>query len=316
MRNAFSFGVAAVLASAFPAVGEPASRPVEITFALTNHGRDVGCGAPLSGLGSGGVAGKLQDARLYVHAPALIDAKGARIPLALEQTDWQYADLALLDFKDARGGNAPCSDKAPAKNVTLTGTVPEGPYAGLEFSVGVPVEAKVAGKSVSLNHSSTETAPAPLDIAAMSWSWQAGRKFLMVEVNQAGPIVKPDGGKARTFMIHLGSTGCTGNPATGEIVSCAKPNRLRVRLDKFDARTDRVTLDLAGLLEGSDLSIDKGGAVGCMSGPDDPECAAIFERLGLVLTETKPGAGDAGQQRSDGVSPVFSASAKPTTGTN
>jgi uncharacterized repeat protein (TIGR04052 family) len=316
MRNAFSTGVAVVLASALPAAGEPARRPVEITFALTDHGRDVGCGAPLTGLGAGGVAGKLQDARLYVHAPALIDPKGERIPLVLEQTDWQYADLALLDFKDARGGNAPCSDKAPAKNVTITGTVPAGSYAGLEFSVGVPVEAEVAGKSVSLNHSSTETAPPPLDIAAMSWSWQAGRKFLMIEVSPAGPITKADGTKARTFMVHLGSTGCTGNPATGEIVSCSRPNRFRVRLDRFDAAKDRVTLDIATLFSGSDLSSDKGGAVGCMSAPDDPECAVIFERLGLALTETKPGAGDAGQQRRDGVAPVFAAAPNPAVGTN
>ncbi len=317
MRNRLVCAAAAALAAALPAVaaGTSARLPVEITFALVQNGKDVGCGAPLAGLGTGLSAGKLQDARLYVHAPALIDTAGKRVPIELEQSDWQYSDLALLDFKDARGGNAPCSEKAPAKNVTIIGATPKGTYVGLEFAVGVPVEAEVGGKTVSLNHSSTETAPAPLDIAAMSWSWQAGRKFLNIEVTPASPIAKADGGKARTFMVHLGSTGCTGNPATGEIVTCTRQNRFRVRLAAFDARKDRVTLDLARLLEGSDLAVDKGGAVGCMSAPDDPECPVIFERLGLASSESKPGARDAGRQLREGVSPVFSASAKPAAGT-
>jgi uncharacterized repeat protein (TIGR04052 family) len=316
MRYVLGCGIAALIGATITATadaaGRPAQLPVEISFALLDNGKDVGCGAPLSDLGSGRAAAKLQDARIYIHAPALVDAAGRRVPVTLEPSDWQYADLALLDFKDARGGNAPCSEKAPAKNVTIVGTVPQGTYVGLEFAVGVPVESEVDGKAVALNHSSTETSPAPLDIAAMSWSWQAGRKFLSIEVNPAGPIAKADGGKARTFMVHLGSTGCTGNPATGEIVACTRPNRFSVRFDTFDIRKDRVTLDVARLFDGSDLAVDKGGAVGCMSGPDDPECPVIFERLGLASTDSKPRAGDAGKQLRPGISPVFSVSEKPT----
>jgi hypothetical protein len=45
------------------------------------------------------------------------------------------------------------------------------------------------------------------------------------------------------------------------------------------------------VVEDSDLTMNGGGAVGCMSGPTDPECAAIFERLGLSLVDgtTIPG---------------------------
>ncbi len=279
---------------------------VAISFALMADGNEVGCGAPLVNLGSGRLEAKLHDARLYLYGVKLIDAKGLRTPITLAQNDWQYADLAHLDFKDARGGNTPCSATNPAKNTTITGTAPVGAYLGLEFSVGVPVQGMVDGKAVSLNHSSTETAPPPLDIALMAWNWQGGRKFLLVEVDPTPIVTKAYGSKSKSWMVHLGSTGCKGNPATGEIVSCARENRSTVVFDRFDPRTQRVELDLTTLFEGNDLRFDRGGATGCMSGPDDPECSAIFEHLGLNLVETAPGAGDAGKQTRPGVSPVLS----------
>lgn len=254
----------------------------------------------------------MHDARFYVYGVKLIDAKGARTPVALAQNIWQYADLALLDFKDARGGGAPCSESAPAKNTTVTGTAPAHAYVGLEFSVGVPVEGQAEGKTVSLNHGAIETAPPPLDVVAMGWSWQAGRRFMLIEVDPTPFVTKADGSKAKTWMVHLGSSGCKGNPATGEIVSCAHENRFTVTLDRFDPKTQRVNFDLTTLFRDSDLLNDKGGAVGCMSATDDPECPAVFQALGLNLVETAPGAADAGKQTKSGVSPLFSAGpAKP-----
>lgn len=313
MRNALGYGVIAALAAALPAAAAAvqASHPVEITFALTDHGREVGCGAPLTALGTGATEAALHEARLYIHGVNLIDAKGKRVPVALTPGDWQYADIALLDFKDARGGRAACSASAPAKNTTISGTVPTGPYTGLEFTVGVPVAAEVEGKSISLNHSATERAPPPLDIAGMAWSWQSGRKFIMIEVDPKGGITRADGGRAKTWMVHLGSTGCKGNPATGEIVTCTRPNRFAVTLNRFDPTKQRVALDLGKLFEGSDLAGDKAGAIGCMSGTDDPECRPIFAALGLNLDDTKPGAGDAGAQAVAGVSRIFAVEAKP-----
>jgi uncharacterized repeat protein (TIGR04052 family) len=294
--------VAASAAGSAPAVhaAPPQGRPVAITFALTANGRDVGCGAPLLGLGIGQARAKLVEARLYVHDFRLVDSAGKTTPVTLDTDEWQVAGVALVDFKDARGGNAPCSEKSPAKNVEVTGAAPPGEYVGLEFSLGVPTEGLVDGNIVALNHSSIETAPPPLDVAAMNWSWQAGRKFLMIDVAPEAPIIKSDGTKGRTYFVHLGSTGCTGNPATGAIVACAKPNRVRVRLDKFDARRERVTLDLGRLFEGSDLAVDKGGPIGCMSAPDDPDCPAILGRIGVDSAATV------------GSSAIFSASVKPS----
>lgn len=279
--------------------------PVVITFGLMADGKEVGCGAPLANLGAGHLQAKLREARFYVYGVKLVDAKGARTPVALTQNEWQYGDVALLDFKDPRGGNAPCTEGNPAKNITISGTAPRRAYVGLEFSVGAPIETIVDGKAVPINHSNVETAPPPLDIAGMSWNWQAGRRFLTIEVDPPSPVIKPDGSKTRTWMVHLGSTGCKGNPATGEIVSCAHENRFTVALDRFDPKTQRVEFDLSRLFENSDLLADKGGAVGCMSGPDDPECPAVFSALGLNLTGAEGATGDAGKQTKPGVSPVF-----------
>jgi uncharacterized repeat protein (TIGR04052 family) len=289
------------------------TQPVAISFAITADGKEVGCGAPLADLGSGRLAAKLHEARFYVYGFKLVDSKGGRTPVALTQSEWQYGDVALLDFKDARGGNAPCTESNPAKNTTIVGAVPAGSYVGLEFSIGAPVETIVDGKPVPINHSNVETAPPPLDVVGMAWNWQAGRRFVTIEVDPLSPVVKADGSKTRSWMVHIGSTGCKGNPATGEIVACARENRFAVSFDRFDPKTQRVELDFTRLFEKSDLLADKGGAVGCMSGPDDPECPAIFEALGLNLVESAPGAGDAGKQTKPGASSVFKvgAAAKP-----
>lgn len=291
--------------------GLAADQPVTIKFGLTVAGKSVGCGAPLSGLGSGHVNASLNDARFYVYDVSLVGADGKRTPVKLDRNDWQYGGAALLDFKDARGGKQPCSDKQPAKNTTVIGSVSSGAYSGLEFSVGLPVEGLQDGVKVSLNHSNIDTAPPPLDIAAMNWSWQAGRRFLVIEVNPVGGLKRADGTPARTWMVHLGSTGCKGNPATGEIVSCAKPNRFTVAFDRFDVQKDVVALDLAELFKTSDLSVDKGEAIGCMSNPVDPECVAIFAAFGLNLNDTSPGAGDGGQPVHPSKSPIFTVRRKP-----
>jgi uncharacterized repeat protein (TIGR04052 family) len=317
-RRARGFGLIAtalaaglIVAAPTASAEMPRQRQAAISFGLAVGERLVGCGAPLSGLGIGRASASLNGARLYVSDVKLIDSKGARVPIRLTRNDWQFADVALLDFKDGRGGRTACSKDSPAKNTTVLGTVPKGSYAGLQFTVGVPVTAEVDGETIALNHSNLETAPAPLDIAVMNWSWQAGRKFLLAEVNPTGGFKRQDGSPAHTWMVHLGSTGCKGNPATGEIIACARPNRFVVTLERFDPRSQMVVLDLAKLFADSDLAADKGGAIGCMSDPSDPECGAIFQAIGLNLNETRPGAGDEGRQTIPGRSSIFKVLAKP-----
>lgn len=146
-RTATIAAGALIVAGAALAAGVK-TQPVAVRFALVADGKEVGCGAPLANLGSGRLAGKLHEARLYVYGFELVDAKGKHTPIALTQNDWQYADVALLDFKDARGGNAACTPGNPAKNTTVVGAAPQGAYVGLAFSVGAPVESLVDGKPV------------------------------------------------------------------------------------------------------------------------------------------------------------------------
>ncbi len=301
---------------------------VAIHFSLVAGNSPVRCGQDIAGLGIGGRPVQLHDARLYISAPTLIDAAGREVAIELEPNDWQYANVALLDFEDKNGkcvGNANVND-------TITGFAPKGRYRGISFLVGVPsVEKDRDGKDIILNHSNFATAPAPLDIQAMAWNWQAGRKFIKVEVDPEGGVTrpplppkpanmaaaaaasdKPDGASTMadaappklnadgtitvsTWMLHLGSTGCHGDAVKGEITSCASANRIPVKFAAFDPARQQVGLDLKALFAGIDLGQDKGFSTGCMSGPADPECTPMFENLALRLKETAPDANDAGK---------------------
>lgn len=307
---------------------------IAIRFALAAGDQPVECGRDIAGLGTGGQPAQLHDARFYIAAPALIDAAGHEVPIELEQNDWQYANLALLDFENKTGkcvGSADIND-------TIKGSAPRGRYKGFSFVIGVPsVIQDKDGKDVILNHSNFATAPAPLDLQSMTWNWQAGRKFIKIEVDPDGGVTRPpppaknpalaangpgapagdktdgpppmaDAPKTAplrvnsdgtitvsTWMLHLGSTGCRGDATKGEITSCANPNRVPVKLASFDSAKQRVVLDLKPLFAGIDLGKDQGFSTGCMSGPADPECTPMFENLGLRLKETAPDANDAGQ---------------------
>jgi hypothetical protein len=316
-------------------------RQVTIRFSLAVGKDPVRCGKDIAGLGTGGRSAQLHDARLYISAPALIDAAGREVPIELTQNDWQYANVALLDFEDKTGkcvGNADVND-------SIKGLAPKGRYRGVSFVVGVPSAVKDKdGKDVFLNHSNFATAPAPLDIQAMAWNWQAGRKFIKVEVDPEGGITrpplpakpapssattvaatdKPDGAPmaveaskleppklnadgtitVATWMLHLGSTGCRGDAVKGEVTTCASANRIPVAFASFDPSRQKVVLDLKALFANIDLGQDKGFSTGCMSGPADPECRPMFENLALRLVETAPDVNDSGKP-SGSVTKIF-----------
>lgn len=324
-------GLAAVGVAQAAKVDGGERQQVAIRFALSAGNQPVECGREIAGLGTGGQPAQLHDARFYIAAPALIDAAGHEVPIELEQNDWQYANLALIDFENKTGK---CIGSADV-NDTIKGSVPRGRYKGMSFVVGVPsVIQDKDGKDVVLNHSNFATAPAPLDLQSMTWNWQAGRKFIKIEVDPEGGVTRPPpkiaaaangagapaGDKSdsppmmadapktaplrvnadgtitvSTWMLHLGSTGCRGDAVKGEIASCTNPNRVPVKLASFDPARQRVVLDLKPLFANIDLGRDQGFSTGCMSGPADPECAPMFENLGIRLKETAPDANDAGQ---------------------
>lgn len=260
-------------------------KDISIQFAAKAGTQNVQCGSPITGLGVNGVSAELHDLRVYFSEIALIDDKGNAVPLALETNDWQNKEVALVDLENGAGA---CADAGTAAmNTQIKGTVPAGTYKGIKLTVGVPGV---------LNHSDYAIATKPMDVQALAWSWQMGRKFAQIELNPTGGVARPaPAAPGNTFYVHLGATGCVGNPVTGETVSCARPNRMAFQLDAFDSATQRIVLDLASLLAGSDVSRDGGGAPGCMAGATDPECAPIYQALKLDLTTGQPVDGGRGQ---------------------
>ncbi|MBY0455117.1 MAG: metallo-mystery pair system four-Cys motif protein [Burkholderiaceae bacterium] len=252
-----------------------ATQNVALEFAAVAGTAPVQCGTVVQGLGIGGVAAQVKDLRFYISDVALLKADGSPVPLALSANDdWNLSAGAdrttLIDLENATGA---CSGGTPATNALVRGTVPAGNYVGVKMTMGVPF---------ALNHtlySDVTTAKPPLDIAAMAWSWQAGRKFSKIELTD--PAGADGTWTAKTFAVHLGSTGCTGNPATGETVKCLNSNRMQFQLNNFHPAQQKIAIDLKALLEGNDITRNVAGAAGCMSGGTDPECAGIFKALAI-----------------------------------
>jgi len=252
-----------------------------IRFHLSSGDQPVTCDKPLAGFTGKGAPVRLRDARLYVSEIQLTNEQNISIPLILPPSQWQSRETALLDFED---GSETCKGGTSGLHTVVDGSLPKGRYKGLTFTVGVPVLGlDKQGKTYSPNHSDTVSAPPPLDNQAMGWSWQLGRKFIKIEVMPTGGISRPNGSMASVWTVHLGSTGCKGNPVNNEAVSCTRSNRIVITLPEFEPGNQVVGIDLDKLFQGSDLTTDKGMASGCMSAPGDPECQPLFESLGLNI---------------------------------
>jgi uncharacterized repeat protein (TIGR04052 family) len=283
--NTFKISILALAAgSLLAACGGGADGPqsVTLTFAAFAGSAPVQCGTAVSGLGSSGVAAQIKDFRFYISNVKMVRADGSEAALTLAANDdWNLSSggntLTLIDLEDGSGS---CAGGTAATNAVIKGTVPAGDYVGVKMSMGVPF---------ALNHSDYATATRPLDIQAMAWSWQSGRKFAKIEVTD--PAGAAGSWSASTFNVHLGSTGCTGNPASGETVSCVAPNRMDVKLSSFDPYSQKIAVDLKALLAGTDITANQAGAPGCMSGGTDPECLRVFEALAIDWNTAGSGTG-------------------------
>ena len=280
--------------SAAPDTGSDADDTVDValSFAAKVGAETFACNKTFAGLGTAQTQVMPRDFRFYVHDVKLIRMDGAEVPLAVQDDGkWQYGGIALLDFENgadhcANGGTTDTND-------TVKGRAPGGTYKGVKFTVGVPF---------ALNHGNQATAPSPLNVGQMFWSWNGGYRFMKLDVQpfdpDAGDAGMGDGGAGMPrFNVHLGSTGCQGNPADGggAVTSCASPNRFDVKLEvaqgMFDFAVNKIALDYAAVVSASNLTVNGGGPGGCMSFPGDPECPDIFGKLGLdYATGTASGA--------------------------
>lgn len=254
-------------------------QPVTIRFTATQGTRPIRCGTALTGVGTTDASTRLKDMRFYVSNVRLVRRNGTSVKVKLRRDDqWNLTrgsqSVTLIDLENGRGG---CTGDA-RMNTMVVGTVPRGTYAGITYTVGVPL---------ALNHTNPTATPAPLNLIALNWSWQAGRKFTQIELVRptTGKVVGPD------FLVHLGSTGCQGVPTGRNAMSCTAPNRAKVLFRSFNPARQRIALDLDAMTARIDVTRNRGGAAGCMSGTTDPECGGIFRAAGLHWSADGRGTG-------------------------
>jgi len=248
-----------------------ADQRVEIRFVARVGSEKLACGHSYTGIGRTKSTIQPRDFRFYVHGLRLMDESGKEVALELEQDGkWQLDDVALLDFENASGA---CSNGTPEMNDRVVARVPAGGrYRGLKFVLGVPF---------SKNHTDLTATPPPLNLTALAWVWNAGRKFARLDFSSTG--------LPRGFAIHLGSTGCTPNTTSTTVpTTCQEPNRAEVMLGDFDPERSVAVADLAALLQDSDVDHnEEKTASGCMSGPSDSDCGPLFAHLGLAFPGQK-----------------------------
>ncbi len=263
--------------SAAPALADVT---MSIPFVAEIGGKPFSC-AEVYPLGTHQTEAGILDFRMFVANAVLVTKDDEVVPIVLDADGaWQSGNVALLDFED---GSGHCANGTPQTNTTLRGTVPEGDYKWLRFEVGVPFE---------LNHGDPTTAPSPLNMTAMFWNWRNGYKFIKLEASPTGmtdtamtDAGEPDGhgSKAGDWFLHLGSTLCESlAPIQSPGQPCLNPNRVSVNLEGIDLGKSVVVVDPAPVLAATDIATNAPEtSPGCMSAPDDADCAAVLPRLGL-----------------------------------
>ncbi len=246
-------------------------RTFTINFAPMLGTQPFACGQTYAGVGTTQSTVKLKDFKMYVTSVELLDAAGNATPLLLEQDlRWQRDAFALLDFDNGQLG---CAPGTADLNTSVRGTAPAGNYRGLRFTVGVPEE---------FNHLDAATAPAPLNEPGMWWSWSGGFKFIRLDVETRGN---------KSYFLHLGATSCDGSVGAG--FTCAAGNAPVIELAEFDIDSDEITIDVGALWSGVDLDnqidFQTDFVQGCMAFAGDPECPAVFAKLGMNINGTPTG---------------------------
>ncbi|WP_437874977.1 MbnP family copper-binding protein [Sorangium sp. So ce513] len=246
--------------------GDDGTIPVELKFE-GRVGNDVFSCEGSYAVGTSQTEVRLNDFRVYLHDVRLRRADGELVPVTLDQDGlWQHQDVVLLDFEDRSGS---CANGTRETNSVVRGVVPAGDYDGLSFKVGVPPE---------LNHGDASTAPSPLNLSGLWWNWTNGYKFLRID-----STTEADQG---AFLVHVGSTSCA-NGADGK-VTCDRPNIAEVTFEDIDPLATTVVADYAALVLNSDVGASAGAHGGCMSEPDNADCALVFTQLGIDIADGSP----------------------------
>lgn len=292
-------------------------RAVTIRFKAKLGSEELVCGRTYEGQGKNQVKATPQDFRFYVQEVRLLH-KGSkeeeRVIFDIK-APFQRAEVALIDFTDGAGQ---CGGSGGSVvNTTITGKVPAGEYDGVVFVNGVPEELNHAGPAETagaplddvtlfwswlggyrfiiaellsaqpmLDAGSHDAGPAdggtpdasPADGAVQD----AGSAEAGADGGGAGGHGGGQGATAGAAFVHIGSTACSGAPATG--FSCTRKARNEIRLADFDPSRDTIVADLAAVFKESDLSKPPQ-----CHGIDAP-CVAPYAAFGVDMNTGNPSA--------------------------
>lgn len=193
--NKKSILLATAIALGCYGVGQAQSDTKEVTinFEAWVGDEEFVCGKSYDNIGVSKSTITPTDFRFYVSDVALVDGDGNAVPVELEQDgQWQYQNVALLDFEN---GLDACDNGTAKTRTMVVGTIPEGDYTSLQFTLGVPKK---------LNHKDSAIAPSPLNLTSMWWNWQGGYKFLRVDL-------QPETAIANVSETSHSSTSHSGN---------------------------------------------------------------------------------------------------------
>jgi uncharacterized repeat protein (TIGR04052 family) len=263
---AVSSSVATLSSSAPRAARTDSLVPITIRLQAMVGAVPFQCGQEYPGVGTSGARISASDFRFYVHNVRLVNARGDTVRVGMApMAPWQDKDVSLVDFEN---GAATCANGTPETHPEITVLAPAGQYRGVAFTMGVPF---------ARNHGDLTTQGPPLSLSRLFWSWNAGYKFLRVDMRAA-----QGDSAASAWVIHLGSTGCQVATGAKAPTSCSQTNRPEIALTGFDPSRDVIVADLAALLSRSDLRRNQAQtAMGCMSAPNDADCGGLFASLGL-----------------------------------
>lgn len=274
--------------SSSSSVDGPVTRTLTVPFEAVAGGTAIACGVDIPSQGTAGTTVRVADFRLFIHDVKLVTDEGTELPVTLDASQPSQSDrVVLLDFRDTVGCTAG-GEPNPSYNDVLVGSVSVDPAQVIDsvrFTLGVPFD---------LNHASQTDAAEPLRnpglASGMHWGWQSGYKFMGLDVLPVDGVTRPDdlGWSNPSWNLHVGSTGCSVTmldlAAGAEPQPCTAANRVVVTLPLGGRELGdnaMIRFDYAALVAESNLAQDRGGAPGCMSGHDDPECERVFARLGL-----------------------------------
>jgi len=265
---------------------QPREVPGEINFRAILNNKDVECGSTTYTL-PGTQTVQMRDLRFFIQEARLIQFDGSKRKVTITPRDnFQIVDgentVSLLDFTRVGSGRCTGTSDDANTNTKITGNFPKGNYKGIEFDIGVPPK---------LNHidPSQQASTSPLKSATgLTWNWQAGYKFIRFELTATG-------GTNQNFVLHLGSTNCTGDINAGT-VTCANSYRPTIVVEPsggFNPDTDTITMDLDEIFRGNGGvptgAYADGTALSCMpigngagNNGTPTTCGPILRNLGLV----------------------------------